>query len=110
MGHPDLLSICTRAKTKTNQPQLTKMHSCIYNTLLRTRRRRIEGASGRVGTCSGETEVAFQACLETHCIGELGDDDDDNGDIALDMIISLLVASSCVLVMLVTERYVDDKV
>ena len=86
------------------------MHSCIYNTLLRTRRRRIEGASGRVGTCSGETEVAFQACLETHCIGELGDDDDDNGDIALDMIISLLVASSCVLVMLVTERYVDDKV
>ena len=24
--------------------------------------------------------MAFQACLETHCIGELGDDDDDNGD------------------------------
>ena len=24
--------------------------------------------------------MAFQACLETHCIGELGDDDEDNGD------------------------------
>ena len=24
--------------------------------------------------------MAFQACLETHCIGELGDADDDNGD------------------------------
>ena len=51
--------------------------------------------------------MAFQACLETHCIGELGDE--DNGDIA-GMIIPFLMASSCVLVMLVTERYVDDKV
>ena len=50
--------------------------------------------------------MAFQACLETHCIGELGDADDDNGDIA-DMIIPFLMASSCVLVMLVTERYVS---
>ena len=25
--------------------------------------------------------MAFQACLETHCIGELGDDDDDNGQL-----------------------------
>ena len=75
--------------------------------MFRTRRRRIEGASGRVGTCSGETEVAFQACLETHCIGELGDADDDNGDIALDVIIPFVMASSCVLVMLVTERYVS---
>ena len=24
--------------------------------------------------------MAFQACLETHCIGELGDTYDDNGD------------------------------
>ena len=24
--------------------------------------------------------MAFQACLETHCIGELGDADEDNGD------------------------------
>ena len=24
--------------------------------------------------------MAFQACLETHCIGELGADDEDNGD------------------------------
>ena len=39
--------------------------------------------------------MAFQACLETHCIGELGDDDDDNGDIA-DMISNgqLLCASN----------------
>ena len=51
--------------------------------------------------------MAFQACLETHCIGELGDADEDNGDIALDVIIPFLMASSCVLVMLLTERYVS---
>ena len=36
----------------------------------RTRRRRIEaGTSGRVGDCSGETEVAFQACNFQPCAG-----------------------------------------
>ena len=30
-----------------------------------------------MGSCSGETEVAFQACIETHCIGEKQDGDGD---------------------------------
>ena len=37
----------------------------------RTRRRRIEGLKGRVGDCSGETEVAFQACQNSECLGKL---------------------------------------
>ena len=36
----------------------------------RTRRRRIEGLKGRVGDCSGETEVAFQACQNNECLGK----------------------------------------
>ena len=35
----------------------------------RTRRRRMEGSDGRVGDCSGETEVAFQACNDQPCAG-----------------------------------------
>ena len=41
----------------------------------RTRRRRIEGQDGRVGDCSGETEVAFQACNQRACAGKRDGED-----------------------------------
>ena len=71
------------------------------NIFLRTRRRRIEGASGRVGSCSGETEVAFQACIETHCIGEKEDGDEDGDDDGDADGVALIMTMSCAVIMMV---------
>ena len=32
-------------------------------------RRRVEGSDGRVGKCSGETEVMYQGCQDKECSG-----------------------------------------